>query len=128
MQVPRLGGDLAKQSFQVHGGEAHDNVGVRQQRPRGNRLPCFAPRPPCLIGRAAGGRAHSWAREFGPRGPPVRLRAPQCVPPYRTPPQMPAMMRTPSARRGHGPRGAWCRAKRGHHQRSCPGLGLAPAS
>jgi transposase len=63
MKVTRIGVDLAKHSFQVHGVDAHDKVVVRKQLTRGKMLTFFAQLPPCLIGMEACGSAHYWARE-----------------------------------------------------------------
>jgi transposase len=63
MQAVRIGLDIAKSSFQVHGVDAHGKVVIRKQLTRGKVLPYFAQLPPCLVGLEACGGAHYWARE-----------------------------------------------------------------
>src|SRR5216683_3971857 len=84
MQVERIGLDIAKSSFQVHGVDAHGKVVIRKQLSRSKVLPYFAQLPPCLIGLEACGGAHYWARELGKLGHGVRLMAVQMIQPYRT--------------------------------------------
>jgi transposase len=84
MQVERLGLDIAKSSFQVHGVDAHGKVVVRKQLSRSKVLPYFAQLPPCLVGREACGGAHYWARELGQLGHEGRLMAVARLQPYRT--------------------------------------------
>src|SRR5713101_7233446 len=84
MQVERIGLDIAKSSFQVHGVDAHGKVVIRKQLTRGKVLGYFAQLPPCLIGLEACGGAHYWARELQKLGYDVRLMAVQYIRPYRT--------------------------------------------
>jgi len=84
MQVVRIGLDIAKQSFQVHGVDTHGKVAVRKQLSRSKVLPYFAQLPPCLVGLEACGGAHYWARELQKRGHEVRLMAAAMIQPYRT--------------------------------------------
>jgi len=84
MQVERIGLDIAKQSFQVHGVDAHGKVLVRKQLSRSKVLPYFAQLPSCLIGIEACGGAHYWARELQKLGHDVRLMAVPMIQPYRT--------------------------------------------
>jgi len=83
-QVVRIGLDIAKSSFQVHGVDAHGKVVIRKQLTRGKVLPYFAQLPSCLVGLEACGGAHYWARELGKLGPEVRLMAVAMIQPYRT--------------------------------------------
>jgi transposase len=62
-QAVRIGLDIAKSSFQVHGVDAPGKVVIRKHLTRGKVLPYFAQVPPCLVGLEACGGAHSWARE-----------------------------------------------------------------
>lgn len=87
MKVRRIGVDLAKHMFQVHGVDDHDTVVVRKPRTRGNMRAFCARLPPCLVGRDACASAHSWAREWGPLGHTVRLMAPPFGPPSRKHPK-----------------------------------------
>ena len=84
MQVERIGLDIAKSSFQVHGVDAHGKVAIRKQLARGKVLPYFAQLPPCLVGLEACGGAHYWARELQKLGHEVRLMAVAMIVPYRT--------------------------------------------
>lgn len=75
MQAVRIGLDIAKSSFQVHGVDAHGEVVIRKQLTRGQVLGYFAQLPPCLVGLEACGGAHYWARELQKLGHDVRLMA-----------------------------------------------------
>jgi len=83
-QVERIGLDIAKSSFQVHGGDAHGKVVVRKQLSRSTVLPYFAQLPPCRVGLEACGGAHDWARELQKLGHDARLLAVAMSQPYRT--------------------------------------------
>jgi transposase len=63
MQVARLGLDIAKSVFQVHGVDEHGKVVVRKQLTRSKVLTDFAHLPACRMGREACGSAHYWGRE-----------------------------------------------------------------
>ena len=82
MELKRVGLDLAKNVFQVHGVDRHEVVRCRRQLRRGEVLKFFAGRPPCLIGMEACAGAHYWARELTKLGHTVKLMAPQLVKPY----------------------------------------------
>jgi transposase len=84
MQVVRIGLDIAKSSFQVHGVAAHGKVVIRKQLSRSKVLPYFAQLPPWLIGLEACGGAHYWARELQKLGHEGRLMAVAMIRPYRT--------------------------------------------
>ncbi len=84
MQVVRIGLDIAKSSFQVHGVDAHGKVVIRKQLTRAKVLNSFAQLPPCLVGLEACGGAHYGVRELQKLGHDVRLMAVQCLKPYRT--------------------------------------------
>jgi transposase len=84
MQVTRIGLDMAKSVFQVHGVDAHGKVRVRKQLSRSKVLPFFAQLPVCRIGMEACGSAHYWGRELQKLGHDVRLMAVPLIKPYRT--------------------------------------------
>ncbi len=84
MQVTRIGMDLAKTVFQVHGVDAHGKVVVRKQLSRSKELPFFAQLPACRVGMEACGSAHYWGRELQKLRHDVRLMAVQLIKPYRT--------------------------------------------
>lgn len=79
----RIGIDLAQQVFQVHGVDEGGHTVLRRRRARSQVRAVWTPRPPCVVGLEACGRAHDWARELRARGHDVRLMAPQVVRPYR---------------------------------------------
>lgn len=82
MNITRIGIDLAKQVFQLHGVDLHGKVLVRKRLRRAQMLGYFGKLTPCLIGMEACGSAHYWARELSRLGHEVRLMAPQFVKPY----------------------------------------------
>lgn len=82
MNITRIGLDLAKNFFQVHGVDAHDKPLVRKRLRRAQVIAFFAQLPPCLIGMEACGSAHYWARRLCALGHTVKLMAPQFVKPY----------------------------------------------
>ena len=50
MEVTRIGLDIAKNVFQVHGVDKHGKTVIRKQLKRAELMPFFAQTPPCLIG------------------------------------------------------------------------------
>ncbi len=82
MKVTRIGLDLAKQVFQVHGVDEKGRKVVSRQLKRGQVEEYFRGLEPCLVGMEACGGAHHWARVLGGLGHEVRLMAPQHVKPY----------------------------------------------
>jgi transposase len=83
MKITRVGLDIAKQVFQVHGVDERGKVGERKQLARAKVLGFFAQLPPCLIGIEACGSAHYWGRELTKLGHTVKLMATQFVAAYR---------------------------------------------
>lgn len=82
MKVTRIGIDLAKQIFQVHGVDEQGKKVLRRQLRRHQLLAFFSNLPVCLIGMEACGSSHHWARKLTALGHEVRLMAPQFVKPY----------------------------------------------
>jgi transposase len=82
MNIKRIGIDLAKQVFQVHGVDHQEKSVLRKPLHRSHMLNFFAKLPPCLIGMEACSSAHYWARELQKLGHTVKLMAPQFVKPY----------------------------------------------
>ena len=82
MNITRMGIDLAKNVFQLHGVDTHEKVVIRKQLKRAQMLDFFANKSPILIGIEACGGAHYWARELTKLGHTVKLMAPQHVKPY----------------------------------------------
>lgn len=83
MTVKRIGVDLAKNVFQVHGVDEHDRVRIRRRLKRSQLLTFFAQLPACRVGLEACGSAHHWARCLQALGHEVRLMPPRFVTPYR---------------------------------------------
>jgi len=82
MNIKRIGIDLAKQVFQLHGVDRLERVVLRKQLRRAQMHEFFKDLPPCLIGMEACGSSHYWARELGKYGHQVKLIAAQFVKPY----------------------------------------------
>jgi len=82
MNITRIGLDLAKNVFQVHGVGRDERPAVRRQLKRGQVRAYFERLPACLIGLEACAGAHYWARELGRLGHEVKLIPPQYVKPY----------------------------------------------
>ncbi|HUA56569.1 MAG TPA: IS110 family transposase [Candidatus Sulfotelmatobacter sp.] len=81
-QVVRVGLDIAKSVFQVHGVDTNGEVVLRRRLTRARVLPFFAGLGPCRIGIEACATAHFWAREIGRLGHDVKLMPPSYVKPY----------------------------------------------
>lgn len=82
MDITRIGIDLAKNVFQVHGVDRNGKRTVKKQLKRKQLFEYFRKLPPTLIGMEACGGSHHWARELGKMGHDVRLMSPQFVKPY----------------------------------------------
>jgi transposase len=82
MNSTRIGIDLAKQVFQLHGVDRLEKVVLRKQLRRAQMHEFFQNLPPCLIGMEACGSSHYWARELRKYGHQVKLIAAQFVKPY----------------------------------------------
>lgn len=82
MKITRMGIDLAKNIFQLHGVNAAEKVVLSKRLKRKEMLPFFANTEPMLIGIEACGGAHYWARELSQLGHEVRIMAPQHVKAY----------------------------------------------
>lgn len=82
MQVVRIGLDLVKYVFGVHGVDSHGKVVVRKTLRRYAVAHFFANLPPCLVGMEASNGAHYWTRVLTEFGHQVRLISPQFVTPY----------------------------------------------
>jgi transposase len=80
----RIGFDVAKGVFQVHGveNEAGERVAIKRRLKRGAVEGFFAKLPPSLIGMEACGSAHYWARLARGYGHEVRLMPPAYVKAY----------------------------------------------
>jgi len=84
MKLIRVGVDLAKNVFQVHGVDRHEKAVWRRQLNRKNWLKVLQENVEsgCVIGMESCGGAHHWARTLQALGFTVKLIAPQFVKPY----------------------------------------------
>ena len=82
MQITRIGLDLAKNVFEVHGVDAQDNAVLRKTLRREAVAQFFTELPPCVVGMEACSGAHYWAGVISDLGHEVRLISPQFVIPY----------------------------------------------
>ena len=84
MKLIRVGVDLAKNVFQVHGVDRAEKPVWCRKLNRADWLKALLERiePGCEIGMEACGGAHHWARQLQGRGYVVKLVAPQFVKPY----------------------------------------------
>jgi len=78
----KIGLDIAKSVFRVHGVDAAGQVVIRRQLKRRYVLAFFQKLPPCLIGIEACASSHYWSRELQALGHTVRLMPPAYVKPY----------------------------------------------
>ncbi len=84
MKLMRIGVDLAKSVFQIHGVDCQERPVWRQRLSRERWLQAILEKaePDCEIGLESCGGAHHWARQLEARGFRVKLIAPQFVMPY----------------------------------------------
>jgi len=84
MQLMRVGIDLAKNVFQVHGVDRHERAVWRRRLTRDKWLKAVqeVAGPGCEIGMESCGGSHHWARQLQAKGFAVKLIAPQFVKPY----------------------------------------------
>ncbi len=84
MKLNRIGIDLAKNVFQLHGVDDQGKVALKKQLTRDKWLSvfCESVEPGCEVGMEACGGAHHWARQLQARGFVVKVIAPQFVTPY----------------------------------------------
>jgi transposase len=84
MKLSRVGVDLAKNVYQLHGVDRHGKAVWKRRLRRGQWLQALLDKaePGCVIGMEACTGAHHWARELQSQGYTVRLIAPQFVKPY----------------------------------------------
>jgi len=84
MKLIRVGVDLAKNVFQIHGVDRFEKAVWRKKLSRSDWLKTVLAAVPtsCEIGMEACGSAHHWARLLQKHGYQVKLIAPQFVKPY----------------------------------------------
>ena len=83
MNVTTIGIDLAKNSFSLHGVDAHGKSVLNKRLNRAALLSWLAQQPPSLIGMEACSGAHHWGRALQKLGHRVGVMAPRFVAPYR---------------------------------------------
>src|SRR5258708_19662656 len=81
-KIIRIGMDISKQVFQLHGVDESEQPVLRRTLRRGALERFFAAMPPTVIGMEACGGAHHWARVLPGLGHEVRLLPPHYVKPY----------------------------------------------
>ena len=84
MKIIRVGVDLAKNVFHIHGADGKGKPVWRRRLSRARWLEALLEKvePGCEVGMEACAGAHHWARELQARGYTVKLIAPQFVKPY----------------------------------------------
>ena len=81
-KIIRIGMDISKSIFQLHGVDEAERPVLRKKLRRGEVERFFASLPPTVVGLEACGAAHHWARVLRDLGHEVRLLPPQYVKPY----------------------------------------------
>lgn len=81
--ITRIGMDLAKNVYELHGVDGADKPVLRKRLTRAKVLKFFAKLEPCVVAMEACGGAHHWARELRALGHQTRLIDPRLVAPYR---------------------------------------------
>ena len=82
VRVTRIGLDLAKTVFQVHGVDATGKVVIARKLRRGTMEEFFGRLAPCVVAMEACSSAHHWGRQLGALGHEVKLIPPAHVKPY----------------------------------------------
>lgn len=80
--ITRIGIDIAKRVFHLHGVDASGEVVLQQAVRRPKLLALMAELPSCLVGLEACSSSHYWARELGALGHHVKLLPPSYVKAY----------------------------------------------
>jgi transposase len=80
--ISRVGLDIAKAVFEVHGVDERGQQKLRKTLRRSGVRSFFAQLPPCIVSMEACATAHYWGRELVKLGHEVRLMASQFVLPY----------------------------------------------
>ena len=89
VHVTRVGLDLAKNIFQVHGVDASGQTVIVRKLRRSGVLEFFGRLPPCVVAMEACASAHHWGREIAALGHEVKL-----IPPAHVKPLSRAKVRT----------------------------------
>jgi transposase len=83
MAIIRIGVDLAKNVFAVHGVDEAGKVVLARTVRREQLLEVLAAVAPCIVAMQACSGAHHWARQLAALGHTPRIIAPKFVSPYR---------------------------------------------
>ena len=78
MKITRIGLDLAKRVFVVHGVDERERACVRKKLRRDEVRAFFAKLPPCVVAMEACSSSHYWARELQKLGPVKASRRSDC--------------------------------------------------
>ena len=84
-QVTRVGLDLAKNVFQVHGIDGRGEVVIVRKLRRSAVVEFFGRLAPCVVAMEACATAHHWGRQIGALGHAVKLIPPAHVKPGACP-------------------------------------------
>ena len=98
-RVTRIGLDLAKTVFQVHGVDAKGEVVIARKLRRGTMLEFFGRLGPCMVAMEACGSAQHWGRQLVALGHGVKLIPPAHVKPYGATRRMRPTLRRSARRR-----------------------------
>ena len=82
MNITRVGIDLAKNMFQLHGVDRFGNTVLKRKLNRKQMFVFFGTLPPTTIGLEACGTSHYWGRELAKLGHNVFVMPTQYVQPY----------------------------------------------
>jgi transposase len=84
MKISRVGVDLAKNVFQLHGVDRHGETVMKRRLSRDKWISALikSADPGCEVGMEACGGAHHWARLLMAKGYRVKIIAPQFVKPF----------------------------------------------
>lgn len=83
MKPTRIGLDVSKGVFELHGVDQQGEVVLRGSIRSGRLHETFAQMPRCVIGLESCGTAHRWGQQLASLGHEVRLMAPHAVAAYR---------------------------------------------
>lgn len=83
MEAKRIGVDVSKNLFELHGVDKQGEVVLRRSVRRGQLCETFSRLPRCVVGLEACGTAYQWAQQLASLGHEVRLLAPHAVAPHR---------------------------------------------
>lgn len=83
MEAARIGLDVTRSLFELHGVDTRGSVVLRSRIARARLQETFARLPRCIVGLESVGTAFRWGHELASLGHDVRLMPPHAVAPYR---------------------------------------------